>query len=96
MQLTQKQKKTLKGLGHSLHPLVTIADQGLKPTVIDATNEALDAHELIKIRLRSKDKKLNDKQLTELCDQTGATVINKIGYTALIFKRNLTNPRVEL
>ncbi len=96
MHLTQKQKKTLKGLGHSLHPLVTIADQGLKPTIFDAMNEALDAHELVKIRLRNKDKTLNNEQLAELCEKTGATVINKIGYTALLFKRNPTNPGIEL
>jgi len=49
--LSNKQKKQLKGLGHSLQPVVMIADQGLKETVVAATNEALDTHELIKIKI---------------------------------------------
>ena len=52
MTLNQKQKKYLKSLGHSLSPVVTVADKGLTDNVIQAIEEALDFHELIKVKVR--------------------------------------------
>ena len=83
-------------MGHSLHPLVPVADHGLKPTVIEATNEALETHQLIKIRMRGKDKQEMTLQLDELCQKTGAQLISTIGFIALIYKRNPDKPPVQL
>ena len=43
MSLNQKQKKHLKRLGHSLSPVVIVADRGLVDTVMEAIEEALSA-----------------------------------------------------
>ena len=94
--LTNKQKKHLKGLGHALRPVVMIADQGLKETVIDATKEALDTHELIKVKVRADDREARDELLHALCEQTGADMISQIGFTALLFRRNTKKPVIEL
>lgn len=95
MNLSEKHKKQLRKLGHSLKPVVTIADQGLKETVIQATDEALDAHELIKIRLRGADREERKKILSSLVEQTNATLIGQIGFTALLFRRNRKAPKIE-
>ena len=94
--LTNRQKKHLKGLGHSLRPVVMIADQGLKDTVISATEEALDAHELIKVKIRADDREARNDLLRELCDRTAATMVGQIGFTALLFRRNEKKPVIEL
>lgn len=94
--LTNKQKKHLKGLGHALRPVVMIADQGLKETVIEATEEALDAHELIKVKVRADDRESRDELLRTLCEQTRSDMVSQIGFTALLFRRNKKKPAIEL
>ena len=44
------QKKYLKGLAHSLKPTVFVGQKGAVPSVIKALDEALDTHELIKVK----------------------------------------------
>lgn len=96
MNLSEKHKKQLRKLGHSLKPVVTIADQGLKETIIQATDEALDVHELIKIRLRGGDREERKKILESLVEQTHSTLIAQIGFTALLFRRNKKAQKIEL
>ncbi|HHJ18750.1 MAG TPA: YhbY family RNA-binding protein [Gammaproteobacteria bacterium] len=95
MQLTSRHIKLLKKLGHSLNPVIMIADQGVKASIIEATGEALRAHELIKVKIRSEDRSSRDRLLQDLCEKTGATLISQIGFTALLFKRNPPNPRID-
>lgn len=95
MNLTEKNKKQLRKLGHSLKPVVIIADQGLKETVIAATNEALDIHELIKVRLRAGDRDERNQILESLSEQTKAALIGQIGFTALLFRRNRKKPKIN-
>ncbi|MGF1546477.1 MAG: YhbY family RNA-binding protein [Thiotrichales bacterium] len=94
--MEQHIKKYLRGLGHRLHPVVMIADQGLKETVITATHEALDAHELIKVKIRGDDRERRAVLIDELCRQTGAELIARIGFTALLFRRNADHPKLDL
>jgi RNA-binding protein len=96
MKLSEKNKKQLRKLGHDLHPLVTIADQGLKETVIAATEEALSSHELIKIRLRGANSTERKIMLQELCEKTQSELVSSIGFTALLFRRNQDKPRIVL
>lgn len=95
MNLSEKQKKHLRKLGHSLKPIVTIADQGLKETIIQATEEALDCHELIKVRLRGGDRDERNEILDSLTTQTKSTIIAQIGFIALIFRRNPKAPKIK-
>ncbi len=98
MKLNTRQRRQLRGLGHTLSPVVSIADAGLKDTVIAATEEALNAHELIKIKMRSGSKERNQTLLDDLCSKTQATFVSKIGFTALLFRRNKDkdNQKIEL
>jgi RNA-binding protein len=50
MNLAQSQKKQLRSIGHSLHPLVTVASKGLSENVMTEIKRALFDHELIKVR----------------------------------------------
>ena len=52
MQLTGKQNRFLRGLGHGLQPYVMIGKNHLSGDVINATKEALETHELIKVRIQ--------------------------------------------
>ena len=51
MKLHGYQRRYLRGLAHHLKPIVQVGKAGLSSTVLAAVDEALETHELIKVRL---------------------------------------------
>ena len=49
--LNSSQKKYLKGLAHSLQPMVLVGKGGVSEGVLNEIGVALEAHELIKVKL---------------------------------------------
>ena len=84
---TSAQRKYLRSLAHSLDPVVLIGHRGLTGAVVHAAYEALDAHELIKVRFNAhKDEK---RALTaELAERTGAHVAGMIGHVAILYREH--------
>lgn len=96
MSLTQEQKKHFKSIGHHLKPIVTIAEQGLTEGVMSELERALKDHELIKVQLRLAERDDRAAILTELCQQSSATLVQSIGKTALLYKPNpKANPKLS-
>ncbi|MDA3900535.1 MAG: YhbY family RNA-binding protein [Spirochaetes bacterium] len=87
MKLTGKQRGYLRKLAQDLDPCVTIGKQGLSEQIIKATIEALDCHELIKIRFSDfKDEK--NSLVDQLAEQTKSQIAGRIGHVAILFRRN--------
>lgn len=96
MHLTQSQLRHLRGLGHKLKPVVTVAGRGLTESVIEEIDSSVAHHELMKIKLNVGDRELRDQLLEELCQRLKLRLIQRVGNTALVFRRNPERPRVEL
>ena len=86
--INSKQIAHLKALSHSLNPVVQIGHKGLTDSVINEILVSLKAHELIKIKLKAKDKTQRKLLLDEVCKKTNGQAINKIGMQIVIFKAN--------
>lgn len=84
--LNSKQISYLKGLSHSLNPVVHIGHKGLTDSVVNEIEVSLKAHELIKIKLQEKDKNKRKLLLDEICKKINAQAINLIGLQIVIFK----------
>ena len=83
------QRKHLKALAHKLKPIVFVGQKGMTPTLISSTDEALNAHELIKIKFnefKAKDQK--ELILTDLSKQTGSEMVGMIGHVAILYRRH--------
>lgn len=93
--LTGKQKRFLRGLGHHLQPVVMIGKDELTPALIDAVNEALKAHELIKLRLQEGCMMDRKEVAEELASQTGGDVAQILGKTILLY-RVADEPKIAL
>ncbi len=96
MRMTESQKKYLRGLGHQLKPVVTIADAGLSESLLKEFNSSIDHHELIKVRVRSGDRAARDATINELCGTTKAELVSRIGNVALIYRRNDEKPKIPM
>lgn len=94
--MTESQKKYLRGLGHQLKPVVTIADAGLSESLLKEFHSSIDHHELIKVRVRSGDRAARDATINELCGTTKAELVARIGNVALIYRRNDEKPKIPM
>ncbi len=88
MQLTEAQKKYLKGLAHSLKPTVVLGSAGLSEGVMNELHVALNHHELIKARARVGDRCARDEIIHTICEQTGASLVQRIGNVAVLYRPN--------
>lgn len=96
MPLDQEHKKQMRGIGHALHPLVTVAAKGLSESVCAEAERALHDHELIKIRFALGDRDQRDALATELLEQLDAELVQQIGKVILIYRRNpKANPKMS-
>lgn len=96
MPLTETQKKHLRGLAHTRRPVVIVGQQGLKETVFEELEAALTYHELVKIKISVGDREARDQVLEELRRRSGAELVQRVGNTAVLFRRNPDKPRIEL
>ena len=84
--LTGKQARFLRGLGHKLQPVVMIGKQEVSDEVLAAVDEALTAHELIKVKLQEGC--LSDRRdvAEELAQKTDSAVAQVLGKTILLYR----------
>lgn len=94
--LTETQKKHLRGLAHKLKPVVMVGQHGLKETIFEEVDIALDAHELIKIKVSVGDRDERDAIIQEICDRSNSILLQRVGNIAIIFRRNPKRPRIDL
>ncbi|WP_028293940.1 YhbY family RNA-binding protein [Oceanobacter kriegii] len=88
MPLSNDEKKAYRSIGHKLNPIVTVASNGLTEAVLDELNRALDDHELIKIKIAVGDRELKKEAVEDVVESTGAILVQQIGNTALLLRRN--------
>ena len=89
MDLSEPQKKYLRGLGHQLKPLVMVGEAGLSESLLAEFEGTLDHHELIKVRVRVGDRSARDAIIAKLCADSGCNLIQRIGNIALLYRPNL-------
>lgn len=95
MALNNAQIRRLRGLGHDLSPVVTVADKGLTDNVMAEIETSLDTHELVKIKLRGE-RSARREWTGRIVERTGAELVQSIGQVALLFRRNPDHPRIAL
>ncbi|MCG8470640.1 MAG: ribosome assembly RNA-binding protein YhbY [Desulfobacterales bacterium] len=81
------QRKYLRGLAHGIKPTVFVGQKGLTEAVVASTDEALNAHELIKVKfIDFKEKEAKVEISGELEKVTGSTLAGIIGHMAILYR----------
>jgi RNA-binding protein len=96
MELSERQRKYLRGLGHALNPVLLIGNAGVTPAVIAEAKRALQDHELIKVKFRGAEREARDAGLTGLAVSTDSVMVHRIGHTALYYKRRNDRPGIVI
>lgn len=96
MELSNARKKELRTLGHSLKPIITIAEKGVTDTINAELERALNDHELIKIKINLNDPALRKQLASDICSHHRATLVQSIGKVALILRKaKKPNPKLS-
>lgn len=83
--MTSSQRNYLRKQAHSLKPVVTVGKMGLDQRIFSALDEALNDHELVKVRFQ--DFKEQSKELAnELAESVVAELVTVIGHIAIIYR----------
>lgn len=90
MALSSAQIRTLRSEAHRLmlKPVVMIGQNGLSENVVNELQQALDHHELIKVRVPAADKQEKKALIESLCQQLQASLIQNIGHIIVIYRAN--------
>ena len=95
MPLTGKQKHYLRGLAHHRKPVVTVGDAGITDNVIAEIDQALDHHELVKVKVRNSDRDERQQIIASICERASCEEVQKIGQIA-VFYRGSENSIIKL
>ena len=83
-ELSGKQRRYLRGMGHSLSPHVHVNE--ISPSLLTEADRQLQTHELIKVKLLLTDRIERRETLRRIAEETGAQVVQELGKTALLYR----------
>ncbi len=93
--LTSKQRQHLKGLAHSLKPIINIGKKGYTEALLQEIESALLTHELIKIKFLEAAQNETDDILSRLCQELNAVQIELRGHVATLYRVHPEKARIK-
>jgi RNA-binding protein len=96
LELSGKQKRKLRALGHHLQVLVQVGQKGVTPEVVAAVEQALADHELVKVKLPAEAMEERHAAAESLATQTESALAQVLGRTLLLYKQKKKNSKITL
>ncbi|MEM9463121.1 MAG: ribosome assembly RNA-binding protein YhbY [Myxococcota bacterium] len=101
--ISTRARSHLRSLAHSLRPVVQVGAEGLSESLVQATDQALGEHELIKVKLGQGFAGERKQAARELAEATRADLTQVIGRVIVLYRprpaddpRNKDKPRISL
>lgn len=95
MNLSNTQKKFLKGLAHKLNPVVLLGQNGLTEGVLAEIENAISHHELIKVKIATDDRETKQLIIDAIARETESLVLAKIGHIVVLYRQS-EEKKIEL
>ena len=96
-ELSERQRRHLRGLAHELKPVIRLGNAGLTDAVATETARALHDHELIKVKAAGGgDREARDALFTDLAQRTASALIHRIGNVAVLYRPHAALPRIMI
>ena len=95
-ELTERQRRHLRGLAHALKPVIRLGGAGLTEAIAKETLRALHDHELIKVKAPGGDRAARDAVFSDLAQRTGSALVHRIGNVAVLYRPRSDLPRILL
>ena len=96
--LTNAQIRFLRGQAHGLKAMLQVGGKGATPALVAEVGQALEDHELIKVKVAATDREERDALIGAIAEGAGAALVQRIGHTAVFYrpsrdKRQIVLPR---
>ena len=95
MELSSSQRRYLRRLTHDINPVVRVGEKGLNDNVMVEIGQALDHHELIKIKLKA-DRETRKVLAQAIKDQFKAIEVHSIGQVSCFYRPNPEKQVIQL
>ncbi len=86
-ELKGSQRKYLRGAAHSYKPQVQVGKEGLSESVLDAIDTALEAHELIKVKIAAE-RDQREQFVPVIEERLGCECVGTVGRMAILYREH--------
>ena len=96
MMLTSKQRAQLRGLASTADTIIMVGKGGITENVVAQTSDALKARELVKGKVLESSLLSAREACLALSEACRADQVQVIGNKFVLYKRNDSDPKIEL
>lgn len=94
--LSGKQRRHLRALAHDLRPIVQVGKDGLDEGLVAAVNQALDDHELVKVKVGEAAGLDRHDAADDLAARTHSEIAQVLGNIVLLYRAHPEEPQIVL
>ncbi|MBE6604336.1 MAG: ribosome assembly RNA-binding protein YhbY [Ruminococcaceae bacterium] len=94
--LTSKQRARLRSMASTMDTIMQIGKSGITDALVKTVSDALEARELIKLRVLENCELGVRGAAEELAAQTGAEMVAVIGTKCILYRESQTKKKIEL
>lgn len=94
--LKGKERAYLRKLAHGIDPIFQIGKNGIEANFLKQVSEALEARELIKIKVLENSGLETRAASDEICKAVRAEGIQAIGSKIVLYKKSEKKPKIEI
>ena len=95
-ELSGKQRRALRVLGHHLKPVVLVGQDGLTDTLVAAVDQALTDHELIKVKVGESAQTDRHQAGEQLAQRTRSALAQVLGRMLLLYRPHPEKPKIKV
>ena len=96
MELSSKQRAYLRSLSNDLDVIVHIGKDGIGENLVKQANDALEARELIKLRVLETSPVSSREAADEIAEKTHSDVVQVIGTRFVLYRESRDNKQIRL
>ncbi len=94
--LNSRQRAQLRGMANTMDTIFQVGKGGINDQLIKQVGEALEARELIKLRVLETSPVTSREAANEIAEKTGADVVQVIGYRFVLYRESKDNKSIVL
>ncbi len=94
--LNSRQRAQLRGLANSYDTILQIGKSGIGEQTIKQIDDALEARELIKLRVLETSPVTSREAANAVAEKLGADVVQVIGTRFILYRESLNNKTIKL
>jgi RNA-binding protein len=96
LELNGKQKRFLRSLGNKIKSTVSIGKMGVTDNTCLSISNAFNTGELVKVKIQDGCEETKENVAEAVEEGTGAVLVQILGNTLLLYKRNHEKPKINL